>query len=248
MDSTQKIALETLLNKASSWSHGRPMPECTINIEENLPDPVLQETDNHSGKTIESIAEKISVCTRCDLQKGRTKTVPGIGVINPVVLVVGEGPGQEEDIQGIPFVGPEGQLLDKMLASINLSRNTNCFLTNILKCRPPHNRDPFQGETAACESFLQAQIAILKPTIILAVGRIAAQVLLQTSESIGSLHGKFYAYPPSSQPNSPTIPLMATYHPIALMRDPAYKKPAWEDLKLFKAKLEELVPTYANGN
>ncbi len=255
MDLQQKTALENLINKASSWAYGRPIPNITITIKEaeavNITSAVKQhdtsiaQLENHSGKTIESIAEKISVCSRCDLHKTRTNTVPGVGVKKPLVLVIGEGPGQEEDSQGLPFVGPAGQLLDKMLASIQLSRSTNCFIANIVKCRPPHNRDPLASETEACSSFLQAQIAILKPVMILAVGRIAAQNLLQTAEGIGRLHGKFYNYPLNATPTTPTIPLMATYHPSALLRDATYKIPAWEDLKLFKQKLEELSPLYA---
>ncbi len=257
MDSTQKKALENLFNTAASWAHGTPVPKITLSIQEeelNTEQSVCAQTDTtqqkdtHTGKTIDSIAEKIATCTRCDLYKGRTNTVPGVGVKDPIVLVIGEGPGQEEDSQGLPFVGPAGQLLDKMLESIQLSRNTNCFIANIVKCRPPHNRDPFQSETEACSSFLQAQIALLKPSIILAVGRIAAQTLLQTSDGIGRLHGTFYSYPPLSTEGTSSIPLMATYHPSALLRDASYKKPAWEDLKLFKAKLEELAPHYANGN
>ncbi len=257
MDLQQKTALENLLNKASSWAYGRPIPNITITTQEvetitttsavEQHDSSVSQIENHAGKSIDSIAEKISLCTRCDLHKTRTNTVPGVGVKNPIVLVIGEGPGQEEDTQGLPFVGPAGQLLDKMLASIQLSRHTNCFIANIVKCRPPHNRDPLQSESEACASFLQAQVALLKPTVILAVGRIAAQILLQTSDGIGRLHGKFYEYPPINQSGGVRIPLMATYHPSALLRDPSYKKPAWEDLKLFKAKLEELSPVYVQS-
>ncbi len=250
MDSMQKAVLENLLNTASSWAHGRPTQPISIHIQEESQEMQTTTTvssENHNGKTIESIAEKISQCTRCDLHRGRTNTVPGVGVKNPIALVIGEGPGQEEDAQGIPFVGATGQLLDKMLASIQLSRNTNCFISTIVKCRPPHSRDPLQSETEACASFLQAQITLLKPTIILAVGRIAAQALLQTSDGIDRLHGNFYEYPSSNQTGVASIPIMATYHPITLLRDPSYKKPAWEDLKLFKAKLEELSPVYAQS-
>ncbi len=255
MDLEQKTALENLLNKTSDWAYGRPTPAINIHMQEapqetGAPQTVqsntAQTTEEHSGKTIESIVQKISACTRCDLHKTRTNTVPGVGVKNPVVLVIGEGPGEEEDKQGKPFVGPAGQLLDKMLASIQLTRHTNCFIANIVKCRPPLNRDPLPSEIEACASFLQVQIATLKPILILAVGRIAAQNLLQTAEGIGRLHGKFYNYPINAGPDVPTIPLMATYHPSALLRDATYKKPTWEDLKLFKQKLEEICPTYAS--
>ena len=112
-----------------------------------------------------------------------------MGVIHPTVLVIGEGPGGEEDIQGLPFVGPAGQLLDKMLAAINLSRHSNCFIANIVKCRPPGNRDPLPEECHACRSYLDAQIAILKPRLILCMGRVATQNLLQTTLGIGQLRG-----------------------------------------------------------
>ncbi len=255
MDLEQKTALENLLNKTSDWVYGRPTQAISINIKETQTNHITQEektttvpnSEEHSSKTIESITEKISVCTRCDLQKSRKNSVPGTGVINPIVLVIGEAPEEDEDNQGQPFVGSAGQLLDKMLASIQLSRHTNCYITNIVKCRPPHNRDPLPSETEACMSFLQAQIILLKPTLILAVGRIAAQNLLQTAEGIGHLHGKFYNYPIENNSQIPTIPLMATYHPNALLRDASYKIPAWEDLKLFKQKLEELSPSYASA-
>ena len=159
-----------------------------------------------------------------------------LGQLHPAVLVVGEGPGADEDTQGLPFVGVAGKLLDKMLAAINLSRSTNCYIANIVKCRPPRNRDPEPEESDACRSYLEAQIAILKPAMILAVGRIAIQNLLATSQGIGQLRGRILDY------NS--IPLMATYHPSALLRNQDLKRPAWEDLKLFKSHLTKILPDY----
>ncbi len=257
MDLEQKTALENLLNTASSWAYGIPVPSINIPASQNSLSPTTKtseptqatiiQTEAHSIKTIETIAEKIASCTRCDLHKTRTKAVTGIGVNNPIVLVIGEAPSQEEDMQGIPFLGPAGQLLDKMLEAINLSRNTNCYIANIVKCRPPLNRDPLQSESDACSSFLQAQITLLKPTMILAVGRIAAQTLLETTEEMGKLHGNIFDYPPNNQTSIPSIPLMATYHPSVLLRDPTYKKPAWEDLKLFKSMLEELSGEYVRS-
>ena len=182
--------------------------------------------------SIQSIADKIKNCTRCGLCQRRTNTVPGVGVEKPVVLVIGEGPGADEDARGEPFVGKAGQLLDKMLAAIQLSRQTNCFIANIVKCRPPNNRDPLPDEAAACRSYLDAQIHVLKPAMILAVGRIAIQNLLGTKEGINRLRGRFFEYQ--------NIPVMATYHPSALLRDESLKRPAWEDLKVFRARLEEI--------
>lgn len=190
-----------------------------------------------SGITLEEVAQKVASCSRCALSKKRTHSVPGMGVPHPAVLVVGEGPGAEEDAQGLPFVGPAGKLLDKMLEAISLSRDTNCYIANIVKCRPPNNRTPLPEEADACISFLEAQIHILKPKLILAAGRTAAQNLLKTTEALGRLRGTFRDY------NG--IPLLVTYHPSALLRDVSLKRPAWEDLKLFRAELLRLVPDYA---
>ena len=188
------------------------------------------------GVTLDSIALKISSCKKCLLSSTRKNTVPGEGVINPLVLVIGEGPGEDEDKTGRPFVGKAGQLLDKMLAAISLRRDLNCFIANIVKCRPPMNRTPMKDEAVACSGFLQAQIHVLKPKMILAMGRCAIQNLLDTESGINSLRGKFFEY------NG--IPLLATYHPSALLRDPALKAPAWSDLKTFRARLSEIAPGY----
>ncbi len=189
-----------------------------------------------AGATIDSVAQKIVSCGRCPLCKTRKNVVPGEGVSNPYVLVVGEGPGADEDEQGRPFVGRAGQLLDKMLAAINLSRQKNCFIANIVKCRPPMNRDPEPQEAAACRSFLDAQIHVLKPKMILALGRVALQNLLDTSIGINRMRGQIVDFK--------GIPFMATYHPSALLRDESLKRPAWEDLKAFRQKLIEICPDY----
>ena len=199
-------------------------------------DPARDES-GRSGITLEEVAQKVASCSRCALSKKRAHTVPGMGVPHPAVLVVGEGPGAEEDTQGLPFVGPAGKLLDKMLEAISLSRDTNCYIANIVKCRPPNNRTPLPEEADACISFLEAQIHILKPKLILAAGRTAAQNLLKTTEALSRLRGAFRDY------NG--IPLLVTYHPSALLRDVSLKRPAWEDLKLFRAELLRLVPDYA---
>jgi len=151
-------------------------------------------------------------------------------------MVIGEAPGADEDAKGEPFVGKAGQLLDKMLLSIGLSRFSNCFIANTIKCRPPQNRDPLPEEDAACSHFLQAQIDLLRPAAILAVGRVAAQHLLKTTDGINRLRGQFFDYQ--------GIPLMPTFHPSALLRDESLKRPAWEDLKKFRGRLLELNPAY----
>jgi DNA polymerase len=183
---------------------------------------------------LEQIAQEIKNCKECQLCNSRKNAAPGEGAWQPLVMVIGEGPGEEVDKQGRPFVGKAGQLLDKMLGSIDLSRTKNCFIANVIKCRPPNNRDPYPEETAACANFLQRQISFLKPKFILVAGRVAAQTLLKTSESIGKLRGNITEYNVGDM----TIPLLVTYHPAALLRNEDLKRPAWEDLKLLRSKLE----------
>lgn len=192
-----------------------------------------------TADSIKNLEKQIAVCSRCVLAKTRNNTVPGTGSLKPVVLVVGEGPGFEEDRQALPFVGPAGQLLDKMLAAINLSRSSNTYIANIVKCRPPQNRDPYPEEAEACSSFLQAQIALLKPKAILCVGSVAAKNLLKTEAGVSRLRRNFYQYQ--------NIPVAVTYHPSALLRSADLKRPAWEDLKQFRLKLLELCPNYEDS-
>jgi DNA polymerase len=192
-----------------------------------------------TDETLEGIAAEIAACRMCGLCERRKNTVPGVGSPCPQVMVIGEAPGADEDAQGRPFVGPAGQLLDKMLASIGLSRNTNCFIANILKCRPPNNRDPEPDERAACISYLERQIMLLKPQAILCAGRVSAQTLLQTTASMASLrNGKRWEYVLMRGGAEVTVPLFATYHPSALLRNEDWKRPAWEDLKAFREFLD----------
>jgi len=187
-------------------------------------------------ESLEKIAAEIRACYNCSLGKTRTNAAPGEGVLQPLVLVIGEGPGADEDAQGRPFVGRAGQLLDKMLASINLSRNTNCFIANVVKCRPPNNRDPYPEETASCAHFLERQITLLKPKFILIAGKIAMQTLLKTTDAIGKRRGKITELTVGGA----AYPLLITYHPAALLRNEELKRPAWEDLKLLRSKLDEI--------
>lgn len=179
---------------------------------------------------IPTIARQVNECRRCSLAEVRTKPVPGDGVLNPLVMVIGEAPGGEEDRQGLPFVGAAGQYLDKWLVSIGLDRRTNAFIGNVIKCRPPNNRDPLPQEQQACLPFLQSQISALKPKVLLCVGRISAQILLGTSEGIGRLRGQVYEFQ--------GIPMVVTYHPSGVLRNPKYRRPVWEDLKLVKSLLD----------
>jgi len=192
--------------------------------------------DSADGDSLEKIAAEIRACDACSLCGTRTNAAPGEGSSEPVVMVIGEGPGAEEDAQGRPFVGRAGQLLDKMLASINLSRNSNCFIANVVKCRPPENRDPYPEETAACAHFLERQIVLLKPKFILIAGRVAGKTLLNTTEPVNRLRGKFTEITVRDM----KIPLLVTYHPAALLRNEDYKRPTWEDLKLLRSRIDEL--------
>ncbi len=167
----------------------------------------------------------VAACTRCSLSTSRTQTVFGVGSLNAEWLIVGEAPGAEEDRQGEPFVGRAGQLLNAMLRSIGLARE-QVYIANVLKCRPPRNRDPAPVETAQCLPYLERQIALLKPKIMLAVGRISAQNLLKTDSSLGRLRGQVHYFGVNR------VPLVVTYHPAYLLREPAEKRKAWEDLKL----------------
>lgn len=194
-----------------------------FNFSDDLTIEEYKEENAASVCSINTISEKIGKCRNCSLCETRKNTVPGVGVENPLVLVIGEGPGEMEDLKGEPFVGKAGELLDKMLASISLSRKTNCFITNIVKCRPPNNRDPEPEESSACDAFLQAQIAVLKPKAILILGSPAVRHILKTASGITSMRGKFY--------DVKGIPAIATYHPSALLRDPSKKMDAWTDLK-----------------
>ena len=195
----------------------------------------LESGNVETGDSLEEIAAEIRACRACALCEGRTNAAPGEGAQQPLVMVIGEGPGADEDAAGRPFVGRAGQLLDRMLDSIGLSRNSNCFIANVVKCRPPNNRDPLPHETAACASFLERQIHLLHPKYILCAGRIAAQTLLKTSEPVGRLRGKFTEL----SIGGAVIPLLVTYHPSALLRNEDLKRPAWEDLKLLRSRLQE---------
>jgi uracil-DNA glycosylase len=167
---------------------------------------------------------RVAACQRCPLHATRTQTVFGVGSRQAQWLVVGEAPGAEEDARGEPFVGRAGQLLNSMLRAVGLQRE-EVYIANVLKCRPPHNRDPAAAEAGECLPYLEQQIALLKPKIMLAVGRIAAQNLLRTESTLGRLRQQVHRFGHSQ------VPLIATYHPAYLLRTPADKRKAWEDLK-----------------
>jgi uracil-DNA glycosylase family 4 len=180
------------------------------------------------------LRSEVATCTRCALHSSRTQGVFGVGNPQADWLVIGEAPGAEEDRRGEPFVGRAGQLLDAMLKAIGLSRETNVFIANVLKSRPPGNRDPKPEEVAACLPYLMRQIALMRPRLILAVGRIAAQNLLATDMSLGRLRGKVHHF------GELNTPLIVTYHPAYLLRTPADKRKAWEDLKFARGVFREV--------
>ena len=171
------------------------------------------------------LAEAVSGCQRCKLCRTRTKTVFGVGPKAAPLLVVGEGPGADEDAQGEPFVGRAGKLLDEMLKSIGRSRDDNTYIANVVKCRPPGNRDPETDEVAACRPFLDRQIELIQPKLIVALGRIAAQRLLGSEAPLSKLRGPIHEYGPTK------TPVMITYHPAYLLRSPGEKAKSWSDLK-----------------
>lgn len=174
----------------------------------------------------------VSDCTACALHEGRTRTVFGVGDENADWLLVGEAPGQEEDRQGEPFVGQAGQLLDAMLASIDLKRGENVYIANVLKCRPPGNRNPEPAEVAQCAPHLARQVALIRPKLILAMGRFAVQTLLGTEASIASLRGRLHT--------CHGVPLIVTYHPAYLLRTLPDKAKAWQDLLFAKGTMAAL--------
>lgn len=175
----------------------------------------------------------VAACKLCELHKTRTQTVFGTGHQQARCMIIGEAPGAEEDRQGLPFVGKSGKLLTNMLAAIDIARE-DIYIANILKCRPPNNRDPKPEEAAACRGYLERQIALIQPALILVVGRIAAHNLLQTTTPLGRLRGSVHTLPNS------TVPVIVTYHPAYLLRQPTEKRRAWQDLQLARDFLASL--------
>ncbi len=175
-----------------------------------------------AGMDWDALEADIRACTACALCRQRKQAVPGVGDRQADWMLVGEGPGVEEDRRGEPFVGPAGKLLDAMLAAIGLRRGEGVYIANAVKCRPPHNRTPEPDEIAACNPYLERQIQLVRPTLLIALGRPAAQALLGTDIKINAARGKMFA--------RAGIPVVVTYHPAYLLRNPADKAKAWEDL------------------
>ena len=182
-------------------------------------------------RRLAELAAEVAACTKCGLCRGRTHGVPGEGAIDPLVMVVGEGPGADEDATGRPFVGKAGQYLDKWLEAVQLARSTNAYIANIVKCRPPGNRDPLPDEMAACRPYLDRQIDLVRPRVILTVGRISSANLTGLEVGITKLRGSTYRYR--------GVPLIPTYHPSGVLRNPDYRAPVWDDLRRLKKHLDE---------
>lgn len=180
----------------------------------------------------EELKENCLNCRKCGLCETRTNVVVGVGNPRSKVMFIGEGPGENEDLQGEPFVGRGGQLLDKMLAAVDLDRKTNIYIANIVKCRPPKNRDPLPEEQEACIAWLRNQVALIRPKIIVCLGRIAAMRIIKSDMKITREHGQFFE-------KNGTL-MMATLHPAALLRNPNQKPAAFEDFLKLREKIDEL--------
>ncbi|NIP72597.1 MAG: uracil-DNA glycosylase [Gammaproteobacteria bacterium] len=179
--------------------------------------------DGVAGLDWTALRERVSACAACELRATRTQTVFGVGDVNARLMLIGEAPGADEDRQGEPFVGRAGQLLNEMLLAIGLRRE-RVYIANILKCRPPNNRDPQPGEVASCEPFLRRQVELVAPRLIMALGRVAAHNLLKTQVSLARLRGQCHSY------GDREVPVLVTYHPAYLLRSPRDKRKAWQDL------------------
>ncbi len=225
---TPPPAAAVAVSSEPKWKKGAP-PIPGPGMVVLSPAPVLLGNDLGALPTLDAVAERIRTTYCCDLCPGRTNAVPGEGNPRARLVLVGEGPGATEDATGRPFVGQAGQLLDSILEAIEVPRSS-VYITNILKCRPPQNRKPLPDEIAACIPYLHRQLELLQPKVILAMGGTAGEALLGVRKSLGDLRGKVHTY------NG--IPLIVTYHPAALLRNPNWKKPTWDDVRIARQLLD----------
>ena len=193
-----------------------------------MPPPAAAPAPLGVEEALAQVAAEVAVCQVCCLCQTRTNTVPGEGVSQPRVMVIGEGPGRDEDLSGRPFVGAAGKYLDRWLAAIDMDRGRNAYIANVVKCRPPNNRDPAPDESAACLPYLRRQVAALRPPALLSVGRIASQLLTGSSVGIGAMRGQVYSFQPD---DGTPIPLVVTYHPSGVLRNPQLRGSVWDDLR-----------------
>jgi uracil-DNA glycosylase len=219
--------------------------------ESNMAAPKLKVLNRPAA--LRAIREDLGDCTRCVLHKqGRKQIVFGVGNVNADIMFVGEGPGADEDEQGEPFVGRAGQLLNNMITAMGIKRE-DVYIANIVKCRPPGNRTPEREECDTCSPFLMRQIAVVKPTVVVALGAVAAKTLLGVNDSMINLRGRFYDFSPVVPKNVPErdsawegAKLAVTYHPAYLLRDPRQKKEAWKDLQMVMKELGMKAPAKAS--
>ena len=190
----------------------------------------LQTKDLTFPADLDSFHQQIHKCQNCQLGQSRTKFVFGVGDPNASLVLVGEAPGEQEDLKGEPFVGRAGQLLDKILAAIDRSREKDVYICNVLKCRPPQNRDPRSDEIEQCEPYLIHQINLIQPKLIVALGRVAGKTLLNVDNSLKSMRGILHNYH--------NTPLIVTYHPAALLRNPNWKPETWKDFKWIRSMID----------
>lgn len=239
LDARQRDALASLgidywVPRAASGRPGAPDSVAAVARPEDAGDrDAGPRAPEGSAAAWTALQSAVAGCTRCGLHGSRTQTVFGVGRRDADWMIIGEAPGAEEDRRGEPFVGRAGQLLDAMLAALDLDRQ-QVFIANILKCRPPQNRDPRPEEIDACRAHLRGQIDLVRPRLILAVGRIAAQSLLGTDAPVGRLRGRVHRLEPDG------IPLVVTYHPAYLLRSPGQKRRAWEDLCLAREAIRRV--------
>ncbi len=211
----------------------QPPPDEPLLFDLPAPAPPAITTEPWGGAaTLEEFEASINTCRKCSLGGTRTNFVFGVGNPNATLMLIGEAPGADEDAQGEPFVGRAGQLLNKILEAIHFRRE-DVYICNILKCRPPGNRKPLPEEAGLCLPYLRKQVALVQPRLIVCLGLTAAEYLLDTRESLGQLRGRVLAYE--------GIPLMVTYHPAALLRNPNWKRPTWEDVQALRKLHDELV-------
>lgn len=226
MEDPRQALGEALAAVADTLRHHRDLG--LTEIQRHRPEPP------DAAQALSAQERELQGCTRCKLSRSRSTVVFGSGNPRARLVVIGEGPGEEEDKQGIPFVGRAGQLLTKMLASVRFDRERDCYICNVVKCRPERNRNPEPDEVSACNPFLLAQLDTVQPVVILTLGNFAAQALLGTKDGITKLRGRTYVYRDSV--------LVPTFHPAFLLRNPGdqYKRMAWDDLKLARREWERL--------
>lgn len=223
---------------SADFLEGRPAPaepaRAALSAESSpeprraAPKPAIPKKATSLGGGLAQVREALGDCSRCPLHRGRTQIVFGVGNPDARLMFIGEGPGRDEDLQGEPFVGRAGQLLTRMIAAMGLRRD-DVYIANIVKCRPPRNRDPEPDEVAACEPFLKGQIGAVNPEVIVTLGKYASQTLLQRQTPISRLRGRWTEYDGTA--------LMPTFHPAYLLRNPAEKRPVWQDLQAVMKRL-----------